>query len=470
MKIPRPNSAAHPPVSRVKDVPSVQPPAHRQPLIRGGATSGSPGQLVRFWNRWRENYNALADLTLARVRVLLEMVQRGDMAYPQWTYRTIERRHPVLSALITCCEAPLENFQWDVVVKKELPAGFTAEAAARQRTALRAAYGQIDNLPAALQHLAHADFTGYAHVQKHYGVATDGTEIITHLECLYPYCLCRDGLFGDWFWNPDSLALTVPATVLTEANRVGGPELPRTDFLIREVPRPINEIALENFVRRKLIEKDWSAFDEIFGIPSGVVIMPDGIPPEKVAEYEAAARQISEGGSGAMPAGSNYIPNDQPRDGSLLFKNHLSSLDEDLVLAGTGGKLKMLVEQGHPAGGNNVRGNSQTQADTFLEIAAARGGQVSACFQRDFDRVWLAEHFPGQPALVEFRLITEDDHDLGELCANLAALAPAGVKPDVTWLNEITGYQLVADDGAPAALPTPEPEPVKFPEAPHPRA
>lgn len=422
--------------------PNLQKVATRRgPLQRGGTTSGTPGQLVRFWNRWRENYNALVELTLPRVRSLLEMAQRGDMAYPQWTYRTIERRHPVLSALITCCEAPLENFPWDIVVKKELPAGATVAQAERQRVALRAAYGQIDNLDHAIQHLAHADFTGYAHVQKHYRNNDAAAGNVVHLECLHPYCLCRDGLFGDWYWNPDSLSVSVPESVLTDANRIGGEALPREDFLIREVARPLHEIALENFVRRKLVEKDWSAFDEIFGIPSGVVIMPGGIPPERVADYEAAARQISEGGSGAMPAGSGYIPNDQPRDGSQLFKNHLAALDEDLVLAGTGGKLKMLVEQGHP-GSHNVRGNSQTQADTFLEIAAARAGQVAACFQRDFDRPWLARQFPGAPVLVEFRLLTDGKQDLGQLCANLAALAHTGVQPKLEWLNEITGYQL----------------------------
>jgi uncharacterized membrane protein YgcG len=452
-----------PPAARVpgvKDVPALQDAATGQPIIRGGTTSGTPGQLVRFWNRWRENYNALTALTIARVRSLNEMTQRGDHAYPQWTYRTIERRHPVLSALITCCESPLENFKWDVVVKKELPEGFTEADAEKQQTALKGAYGQIDNLPEAITHLAHADFSGYSHVQKHY----QDNEVV-HLECLYQFCICRDGLFGDWYWNPDSRAMTMPEFVLTEKNRIGGDTLPRQDFIIREVPRPINEIALENFVRRKLIEKDWSAFDEIFGIPSGVVIMPAGIPAEKVAEYETSARQISEGGSGAMPNGSDYKPNDQPRDGSALFGNHMKVLDEDLVLAGTGGKLKMLVEQGggsHGGGGSsgNVRGSSKTQSDTFDSIAQARGGKVSACFHRDFDKVFLAEKFPLQPALVEFRLVTEDVVDIGELCTNVAAVAPAGIEPDLAWFNEQTGYTMVkAVVAAPPANRKPGEEP-----------
>ena len=445
-KVPVPPGTTASKGAQVKDVPAFQQAATRQPIIKGGATSGSPGQIVRFWNRWRENYNALTQLTIARVRSLNEMTQRGDHAYPQWTYRTIERRHPVLKALIDCCEAPLENVNWDVRVKKSLPAGFTEDDATKQKDALKSAYAQIDNLRDALKHLSHADFSGYAHCQKHYL----DSEVV-HLECLFTFCICRDGLFGDWFWNPDSRSVTMPEQILTAANRIGGDVLPREDFVIREVDRPINEIALENFVRRKLIEKDWSAFDEIFGIPSGVVIMPAGIPPEKVTEYEQAARQISEGGSGAMPYGSDYKKNDMPHDGSALFKNHIDALDSDLVLAGTGGKLKMLVEhaQGNAAGGGgNVRGSSKTQDDTFREIAMARGNDVAQQFHRDFDLPFLNLKFPNEPALVEFCLVTEDEVDVTALCGNVATLKQAGKNVKTEFVQEQTGYEFEDDDEA----------------------
>ena len=84
-----------------------------------------------------------------------------------------------------------------------------------------------------------------------------------------------------------------PVELILEANRIGGPVLPREDFIIREVARPINEIALENFVRRKLIEKNWTAFGELFGLPSGILTMPENIPADKVAEYEAQAAKAA---------------------------------------------------------------------------------------------------------------------------------------------------------------------------------
>lgn len=445
----RPPKPATPPAPAASLPPG---PADGLPLVRGGTATGSPGQIIKAWNRWRENYNALVGLTIARVRALLEMVQRGDMAYPQWTYRTIERRHPVLKALIESCEAPIENFDWDVKCKTELPAGYSEAQAEKQCEALKAAYNQIDNLTDAIVHIAHADFPGYAVLQKHRSAegATDGG--VTHLEPLFAYCICRDGLFGDWFWNPDSKALTLPAETLGEKNRIGGDVLPRTDFIIREVPRPIDEIALENYVRRKLIEKDWSAFDEIFGVPSGVITMPAGIPVDKVAEYEAAAKAVAEGGSGAIPNGSTYSANDQPRDGSNLFKNHMAQLDEDLVLAATGGKLTMLVQQG----GSSQRGSSGVQQDIFEEIAEARARRVSRTFQQDFDAAFIAENFPGQPVLVAFQLVAKDNVDVGQICTNAATLKNAGKNVKTEWLEQQTGYEFEEDD-EPADL-TAEPQ------------
>jgi phage gp29-like protein len=434
--------------SSVVEVPAIQVAAEKgQPLVRGGITSGSPGQLVRYWNRWRENYNALVGLTMQRVRALLEQSQRGDMAYPQWTYRIIERRHPVLKSLLDCCESPMENFKWDIRIKKELPEGFTEDQAKIQQAALKSAYAQVDNVREGLVHLALADFRGYSHIQKHY---LDGE--VTHFECLFQYCLCRDGLFGDWFWNPDSKSLTMPEYVLTTANRIGSDQLPREDFIIREVERPIDEIALENFVRRKLIEKDWSAFDEIFGIPSGVVTMPANVPSGRESEYEQSAKMIAEGGSGAIPNGASYTANDMPRDGSNLFKNHIAQLDEDLVLAGTGGKLKMLVQQGP----GEKRGSAKTQDDTFDEISRARGNKAAQALHQDFDIPFLTAKFPTQPALVEFCLVTEDETNVDSLCMNVATLKQAGKNVKTEWLADQTGYEFEDDDAEPDPNAQPE--------------
>lgn len=390
--------------------PQIQNPksASRSAIQRHGSTAGSPGKIVTYANRWRENYNPLRQLSIAIAVSLLERGQRGDMALLQWTFRFTERRYPILASVLSRCESPLLNFDWEIKLKDEFPSAppvksnpqsaipnpqSFADMAEAQRQTLKAAYERLDNLMDAIRHLHLAEFRGYAHLQKH----RDPDGNVYHLETLDQWCICRDGLYGDWWWNPDSRSLTMPALVLGEEYHIGGEQLPLADFIIREVHRPIDEIGLINFVRANLCEKDWDAFIEIYGIPGGVVVMPPNVPEGKESEYESAAQQVAEGGSGAIPSGADYKANDGPR-GVDPFTPRLQHLDEQVVLAGTGGKLTMLAE----SGSGTLAGGAHT--DTFEDIAAARAAKISERFQRDFDAEVLAREHPGQPILAYFHL------------------------------------------------------------------
>lgn len=416
---------------------SSKPKAKKgEPLERHGTVSGSPGQIAEYANRWRENYNPLRGLSMAIAVSLLERGQRGDMALLQWTFRFIERRFPTLSALISRCEAPLVNFDWDVKVKPELPPGATQAMAKAQKQTLKDAYDGIDNLRDAITFLALADFRGYSHLQKHYS----GDGDVMHLETLHQWCICRDGIYGDWFWNPDSRSMTAPVLVVGEKNRIGGAALPAQDFIIRTVERPVNEIALTNFLRQNLAEKDWDGFLEIYGLPGGVVTMPGNVPTGKESVYETMAQRVAEGGSGAIPNGSEYKPNDGPR-GVDPFTPRLKHLDEQLIMVGTGGLLTMLAQ----SGSGTLAGNAH--ADTFQAIAQARALQISECFQRQFDAGVLADQHPGEPCLVYFELAAKDETDVAALVKDIVALFAAGKEADVEWLNEKTGYVLKDVEG-----------------------
>ncbi len=367
-------------------------------IARGGTMAGRSGQIVTFANRWRENYNALRGLTIRRAAELIEAGQRGDTALLQWTYRRIERAHPTLSALISRCEAPLLLFNWKVSIKSELPPGADEAMAKRQQETLKDAYELVDNLKEAIQHLHLAEFRGYSHLQKH---RTPDGEVL-HLEPLNQWCVCRDGLQGNWYWNPDSRFTSAPLQFLGKDNAIGGEALPLEDFIIREVARPIDEIGLTNFVRQSLCEKDADGFIEIYGIPGGVVEMPANVPQGKEAEYEAAAKSIAEGGSGAIPSGSKYTPNDGPR-GVDPFTPRFRHLDEQLIMVGTGGILTMLAE----SGSGTLAGGAQ--GDSFDEIAVARAAKISEIFQKDFDAEVIAREHAGEPTLVYFELVGQEE-------------------------------------------------------------
>lgn len=423
----------------VIEQPMVAPPPKRSDkLTRGGTSAGRPGQIVTAANRWRENYNPARALTIRRAVELLELGQRGDTAYLQWAYRKVERSYPTLSGLISRCEAPLAQFDWHIKIKNQPPPGMNPEqfkaAAQKQKETLEDAYNGVDNLRQAILHLHLADFRGYAHLQKHR--TNDGD--VYHLEPLHQWCVCRDGLEGNWFWNPDSRSTSAPLQFLGKDFCIGGDALPLEDFILRECPRPIDEVALINFIRNGLCEKDYDGFIEIYGIPSGVVIMPPNVPQGKEAEYEAAAKSVSEGAAGGIPYGSDYKANDGPR-GVDPFTPRFKRLDETLILAGTGGKLTMMTEAG---GGSQVRGSGKVHDKTFGEIADGRARNIAECFQQNFDVEVLNAQHAGEPHLVYFDFGAEEEEDLTALCGNVLTLSQAGKETDTDWLAEKTGYQL----------------------------
>jgi hypothetical protein len=210
--------------------------------------------------------------------------------------------------------------------------------------------------------------------------------------------------------------------------------MPPERFVFREVKRPVNRIALIKFIRANLSEKDWDAFVEIYGIPSGVVFGPPNVPQGKEAEYESAAAQIAEGGSGYLPNGSSYTQN-KAEAGGTPFKDRLDHLSEKLVLAGTAGKLTMLTD----ATGMGS-GASDAHTKVFDSIASA------------LVKPWLAARFPGQKPVAYFRLAANEETDTSAIITDIAALAGAGFDLDPAQVEERTGWKVTkrAEPATPA--------------------
>ena len=420
-------SAADPVIEAPKNA-LVQPPI--PDMLLAGATS--TGNRARQWNRWRERYNPLRGLNMSRAVTLCEQYQRGEMADPQWVYFFVEQADADLFAILERREAALLQLDWNVkLVSGKMSREdsrletFDHTLAVEQATALREAYERIDNLPEAVSHLQLATFRGFAHCEKY---RRNGGEIF-HLELVDQWNMVRDLLRGRWKYNPD--ATTNTYYNLPEENLVDP-----ADFLIRERDRHVNRIALIKFIRTALSDKDWDAFIEIYGIPSGVVIGPQGVQPEKEDEYKNAARDIAEGGSGYLPYGSIYTPNDSPR-GVAPFRPRLDYLSEKLVLAGTGGLLTMLAQ----SGSGTLAGSAHQES--FDQIARAEAKKISMIFQRDFDAGVLEAAFPGKPRLAYFEIAANDELDPEKISTQALNFRRAGYKIDAEELSEKSGYQLI---------------------------
>ncbi len=375
-------------------------------------------------NKWRETYNPLRGLTLARAVSMAESFQRGDMADLQWTYFFVEQTDPDLFALVERRASALLEMDWNVKLVSETRTGFDTMLANEQAAALRESYERLDNLYEAVEHLEMSAFRGFAHVEKHF----DASGELTHLEILDQWNVVRDGLRGAWKYNPQARSTTFE----------GLPEdhvLDPARWIIAEPKRHINRIALFKFIRQNLSQKDWDAFIEIFGIPGWVIVMPPNVPADKQDDYEAAARAVAEGGSGTLPNGSTVHASDSPR-GVNPFRAHLAFLQQQLVLAATGGLLTVLAQ----SGSGTLAGSAHMEA--FKTIARARARRISEAFQRQHDKAFLEVRFPGCPILAYFELAANETVDTTQIIDHVARLTAAGFQLDPDEVSEKTGYKV----------------------------
>lgn len=373
-------------------------------------------------DRSREQYNPLRGLTIARAVQLLEQGQRGDFADLMWTYEFVEQTDPVLMALVERRTASICEMDWNVKQVRDDVKGYDPKLAEDQAEALREGYERIDNLYAAIEHWETGAFRGFAHCNPQYK-----NKELVHLEPLDSWNFLRDGRYGDWYWNPD--ARSVSAKSLGESAR-----LKPQDLITHEVRRSIDRVGLIKFVRANLSEKDWDAYVEIYGIPAAFVILPENVPQEKESEYMAQAQNAAEGGSGALPGGSDIKFATDAR-GNQPFELRLEWLSKQLVLAGTGGLLTMLAE----SGSGTLAGNAH--ADTFAQIARARARKISEMLQKRIDREILERAFPDRPRLAYWELASEEEQDTGEAVEQIAKLSQYYVI-STGDVEERTGYKV----------------------------
>lgn len=384
-------------------------------------------RLVKAVSKWRAQFNPLRSLTFQRAVTMLEDGERGAYADLQWTYRFIEKRDATLRALVKLRTSAIKKLDWDIKTVEDTP------AAKAQAGALRQAYDRIDNLKAAIGFLALAEFRGFSHLEKCYE-GDNPAGAVVHLCPVPQWHWCRDTMYGPWQYNADA----------ANTNR-GAPIIPR-HFIIREVEAPINEIGFLAFLRKNLSQKDWDGFVETYGIPPLFAEMPANVPAGKEDEYQEMAEAVIGDMRGTLPNGAKIHTVDAGARGANPFRDHLTYQDEQLVLAGTSGKLTML---NGPTGLGG--GQSEVHQDTFDDLAQAEAAEISEIFQKQFDRATLdLAGFAGQPALAYFELAAQDKTDVGQVLDHAVKASQAGMRIDAGELSEKTGYKIAVAPVPPA--------------------
>jgi phage gp29-like protein len=368
-------------------------------------------------HKWRDQYNPLRGLSLPKLISLLESGERGAYADLQWFYHYMERSDAMIHAVIQRRRAALLACDWDIRVSadEDTDKGLSAE----QSSFLREAYDRVENFRDAVSFMFSGFFRGYAHLEKHF--AASG--MVSRLEPVEQWFWVRDGLFGSWEYNQDA------------KSGVGrGQSVDFQNFLVFESV-PLNRMLAVLYLRKNLSQKDWDSFLEVYGIPSIFLVGPPNTPETKEAEYHAVAQEIMSNGRGYLPHGSdvkfvNGGGNKPP------FLEHIDYIDRQITLAATGGLLTMLAE----SGSGTLAGNAHS--DTFLQIARSDAALLSGQFQEQFDTPLLREYFPGQPILAYFEFAPPAADEVSKVVKDAVELAKAGVRIDLSELEEKTGYKV----------------------------
>lgn len=395
----------------------------------------STKHLVQALDTWRETYNPLRGLTMPRAVSLLESINAGELAEVMWAFDHIEQTDPDLLALVERRITAIEEMDYDIRMASEEKKGkrWDKALAEDQRAFLAETYEQVDNLNEAVAHMAMATFRKFAFCQAH----TDAGGLPLHLECLDQWNFARRGRRGPWYWNPEAQSV--------DWNRLGEPlDMAKDWLIVREVPRFVDRYGMVKYVRANLSEKDWDGFVEVFGFNQTIVILPPDVGQDKLPEYLAAAQAVSEGGEGALPGGSTVVFPNATR-GLQPFRPRLEWLQQQLILAGTGGLLTMLAE----SGSGTLAGGAHS--DTFKTLARAEAKRISEVFQRLIDRRLLADQFPDKPHLAYFQIAANEEQDVGEVVTHAEAISRAfpGWSLDRDEFSEKTGYRLVEAPIAP---------------------
>lgn len=406
-----------------------------RPLLSDGVASSDQERLVKSTNKWRDQYNPLRQLTLSQAICYLEQYKRGEFADLQWLYYHIEETDEDLIALVENRTGAICEMDWDIKIipEQKRTKTFSQTQADDQAGLLREIYNRIDNLYAAIEHLAMASFRGFAHLEKH-----EDSGGLAHLEPLDQWNAIRDGLRGPWYYNP-------------EARSTGYQSLPKENeldprfWIIRDKQRHINRVALIKFIRMNLGIKDWTFFVELFGIPQPYITLPSEIPAGKETEYRDAAQAIANGQPGALPNGSTVQFPTEVR-GQNPFMDYLEYLTKRLILAGTGGMLTMLND----ATGMGS-GQSDSHRDTFKILASKEARQINELFQKSIDKPQIQKRYgDAAPVLAYFELCFNEETDTGEVVDEIQKLSSAGYQVAPEQVAEKTSYDVTIKQAAPA--------------------
>ena len=383
-------------------------------------------KIADIWTRWT---NPLRSLNTYEIERLLDNARLGDDLKLQLAYYEIERSTPIFSVCISKRLSGMQNRQWAITKLDDTPQA-KAQQEKLQKMFEKADTRNEDGLSEAMRHLDMATFRGRAAVKPFFD--KDGNLFFKKLQN-WNY-VRHDG--KNW-WNPEATQTFLANLNNQSLETLGLKEIPDGEIAYLVDDKCLDWCGLTIYLRQLIGEDNWARAVEKYGIAQVLIKVPEGTPDTALNEWNWRAQSIYEGGSGALPHGTevDHLTEARNQDPFSEFIKH--QMEQFSILA-TGGTLATLG--GSTGLGSNL---ADVQNDQFQSLVNYDCKRIQNAMQVVVDKCVKKEFGENEEVRVRFEFVEADDTkpmeylELAEKCKAL------GIKIDVQKLKEITGLQFI---------------------------
>lgn len=385
-----------------------------QEFRRASAGALRPGRAAE-----RAQKNQLQQLTAERCADLYNALRRGWLADVMIAWDELEEYDDILSTVADKRAAGLAECEASILPDSAM-IGENEELrvlADKQQAFLVHYLSRIVNMEEAIAHLGSAAFRGFAHLYKH--TREDGSLQLV----VFPQWYFARPAGTDYLLNPTAASSTGELYELNPAS-----------WIVREVKRPIDLVAMFACVAKYNAEQGNASFLEVFGNPSIFFEYPPGTSDERAREYDAVVREMIGDGRGGFPAGGKITTVESKAAGGQSFIDAATWANKKIVRKALGGELTLLSE----SGSGTLAGGAHE--DGLISLYKADAKSIAAVLHEQLFKPAIQDAFPGAPVLVRYKLDYPQQYDIAVETAAIATLVNAGFKPSTEQVKERTGY------------------------------
>ena len=373
------------------------------------------------------SFNPLRGLNAKDVENILDFSETGCISRLELIFRMLEKSSIDVSTILMRRQAALIGCDWEIRKRENATQNAEMDKLADEQVAmLNEQFGRAEDdgsLIEAIKCLGTAIFRGIAVVEPRFN-----DQGLAGFETFDAWNFAVDPVTKDVYWNPKAIDTT---NFQSSFKKVTG-----TRCIVSLEETPVDGLALPIYIREYFGEEQWARLVARRGLPACYIIAPP-LAGDKVTQFTNAARKVADGGSGALPNGSQVITEKMDAANSQSFDLFLAHQQKQIILAGTGGILGSLAEA--TGLGSGV---SDAHENTWREIIRMDAMKISNLINRKVAHLLLDAFFPGQPKLAYFNISTSLPKSASEVLDCAVKADQAGFELDEVQLSEMTGFKL----------------------------